>query len=194
MISSRNRSTHSIAQVRGLAEDKPSFSESTLPIGNLQGFYAASSSLFTPAPQRAQGLLIERHMPGLATLRVPALDGDEPTVEIHRTPTQLENEPVSLTDVASSAGLTRMHFAAQFRAATRLRPHEYLLRRRIERAQEMLVGTGMSVVDVALSVGFQTRSHFTSVFKRYAGQTPRAWRESVRYRSDNNWLLGVSAR
>jgi AraC-like DNA-binding protein len=88
------------------------------------------------------------------------------------------DKPVSLADVALSAGLTRMHFAAQFRAATGLRPHEYLLRRRIERAQEMLVGTGMSLVDVALSVGFQTQAHFTSVFKRYTGQPPRAWRES----------------
>ena len=88
------------------------------------------------------------------------------------------DKPVSLADVAASAGLTRMHFAAQFRAATGLRPHEYLLRRRIERAQEMLVGTGMSLVDVALSVGFQTQAHFTSVFKRFAGQPPRAWRES----------------
>jgi AraC family transcriptional regulator len=88
------------------------------------------------------------------------------------------DKPLRLADVASSAGLTRMHFAAQFRAATGLRPHEYLLRRRIERAQEMLLGTGMSLVDVALSVGFQTQAHFTSVFKRYVGQPPRAWRES----------------
>jgi AraC family transcriptional regulator len=87
-------------------------------------------------------------------------------------------EPVSLADLASATGLTRMHFAAQFRAATGLPPHEYLLRRRIERAQEMLVGTGMSVVDVALSVGFQTQSHFTSVFRRFVGQPPRAWRQS----------------
>jgi AraC family transcriptional regulator len=88
------------------------------------------------------------------------------------------DKPVSLADMASSAGLTRMHFAAQFRAATGLRPHEYLLRRRVERAQEMLNGTGMSLVDVARSVGFQTQAHFTSVFKRYAGQPPRVWRES----------------
>jgi AraC family transcriptional regulator len=87
-------------------------------------------------------------------------------------------EPLSLAEIASATGLTRMHFAAQFRAATGLRPHEYLLRRRIERAQEMLV-TGMAIVDVALSVGFQTQAHFTSVFKRYAGQPPRAWRESL---------------
>jgi AraC family transcriptional regulator len=88
------------------------------------------------------------------------------------------DEAVSLADLAAAAGLTRMHFAAQFRAATGLRPHEYLLRRRIERAQQMLVGTDLPVVEVALSVGFQTQSHFTTVFKRFAGQPPLAWRQS----------------
>jgi AraC-like DNA-binding protein len=88
------------------------------------------------------------------------------------------DKTVSLADMASSAGLTRMHFAAQFRVATGLRPHEYLLRRRVERAQELLIGSGMSLVDVARSVGFQTQAHFTSVFKRYAGHPPRMWRES----------------
>jgi AraC family transcriptional regulator len=87
-------------------------------------------------------------------------------------------EPVRLADVASAAGLTRMHFAAQFRAATGLSPHEYLLRRRIERAQEMLDSTAMSMVDVALSVGFQTQSHFTTVFKRFTGQPPQTWRRA----------------
>jgi transcriptional regulator GlxA family with amidase domain len=85
-------------------------------------------------------------------------------------------EPVTLADMASAAGVTRMHFAAQFRTATGLRPHEYLLRRRIDRAQEELVGTGMSLVDVALSVGFPTQSHFGSVFKRFVGRPPSAWR------------------
>jgi AraC family transcriptional regulator len=86
-------------------------------------------------------------------------------------------ETVSLADLAAAAGLTRMHFAAQFRAATGLPPHEYLLRRRIERAQEMLAEDRESLVEIALSVGFQTQSHFTSVFKRFVGQPPRAWRQ-----------------
>src|SRR5207237_5515180 len=49
------------------------------------------------------------------------------------------DEPVSLADVAASAGLTRMHFAAQFRAATGFRPHESLLRRRAGCAQVVVV-------------------------------------------------------
>jgi AraC-like DNA-binding protein len=68
-----------------------------------------------------------------------------------------------------------MHFAAQFRAATGLRPHEYLLRRRIERAQELLRREPISLSDVALSVGFQTQAHFTTVFKRFVGRTPHRW-------------------
>ncbi len=87
-------------------------------------------------------------------------------------------EPLSLADLAAAAGLTRMHFAAQFRAATGVPPHEYVLRRRIERAQEMLLEKDASLVDIALSVGFQTQSHFTTVFKRFTGQPPRAWRQS----------------
>lgn len=87
-------------------------------------------------------------------------------------------EAVSLADLASASGLTCMHFAAQFRAATGLRPHEYLLRRRIERAQELLANTPLPLVDAALSVGFQTQAHFTTVFKRFVGQTPAQWRRA----------------
>lgn len=87
-------------------------------------------------------------------------------------------EPVSLADLASAAGLTPMHFAARFRAATSLRPHEYLLRRRIERTQEILVQDRASIVDVALSLRFPNQSHFTTTFKRITGQPPCAWRQS----------------
>jgi AraC-like DNA-binding protein len=89
------------------------------------------------------------------------------------------SEPISLGQISEAAGLTRMHFAAQFRVATGLRPHEYLLRRRIERAQELLATPGASLVDVALQVGFQTQAHFTSVFRRYVGRPPHAWRQSL---------------
>ena len=85
---------------------------------------------------------------------------------------------ISLQDMAAVAGLSRMHFAAQFRAATGVRPHEYLLRRRIERAQELLKQAEVTLVDIALTVGFQTQAHFTTVFKRFVGDTPYQWRSA----------------
>ena len=79
-------------------------------------------------------------------------------------------------DLAAVAGLSRMHFASQFRAATGLRPHEFLLQRRIRRATELMRDTTMPIMEIALTVGFQTQAHFTTVFKRFTGCTPRSWR------------------
>jgi AraC-like DNA-binding protein len=90
------------------------------------------------------------------------------------------SESLSLADLARCAGLSRMHFAAQFRSATGMRPHEYLVRRRIQRAQEMLLTTTVPLVEVALSVGFQTQAHFTTVFRRLLGETPGRWRQAQR--------------
>jgi AraC family transcriptional regulator len=90
------------------------------------------------------------------------------------------SESLPLADLARCAGLSRMHFAAQFRAATGMRPHEYLVRKRIQRAQELLLATTMPLVEVALSVGFQTQAHFTTVFRRFLGQTPGKWRQAQR--------------
>ena len=85
---------------------------------------------------------------------------------------------ITLQDLATVAGLSRMHFAAQFRTAMGLRPHQYLLKRRIERAEELLKRAEVSLVEVALTVGFQTQAHFTTVFKRFAGDTPYQWRSA----------------
>lgn len=92
-------------------------------------------------------------------------------------------ESITLADMAQAAGLSRMHFAAQFRIATGVRPHEFLLRRRIERAQEMLLETRDPLVEIALAVGFQTQAHFTTVFRRFVGDTPYQWRCANRVRN-----------
>jgi AraC family transcriptional regulator len=86
------------------------------------------------------------------------------------------SEKIALSDLAAIAGLSRMHFASQFRKATGLRPHEFLLRRRIQRAEELLRNTTMPIVEIPLTVGFQTTAHLTTVFKRFTGCTPGRWR------------------
>jgi AraC-like DNA-binding protein len=50
------------------------------------------------------------------------------------------------------------------------------LRKRIERAQQLLGATSDTLVEIALSVGFQTQAHFTTVFKKIAGNTPCQFR------------------
>jgi AraC family transcriptional regulator len=83
---------------------------------------------------------------------------------------------ITLANLAATAGLSRMYFAKQFRATTGMRPHDFVLRKRIARAQQMLAATSDTLVDIALSVGFQTQAHFTTVFKKFAGNTPCQFR------------------
>jgi len=85
-------------------------------------------------------------------------------------------ESITLTNLAATAGLSRMYFAKQFRVSTGVRPHDFVLRKRIERAQQLLGATSDTLVEIALSVGFQTQAHFTTVFKRIAGNTPCQFR------------------
>lgn len=140
-----------------------------------------------------------RTAPALARIEAPAEMPVEAPVNAPRRPksglpkwrfkrviTYIEEnigESVTLAGMAEAAGLSRMHFAAQFRVATGVRPHEFLLRRRIERAQQMLLETRDPLVEVALAVGFQTQAHFTTVFRRFVGDTPYQWRSANRVRN-----------
>lgn len=83
---------------------------------------------------------------------------------------------ITLNDMAAAAGLSPMHFAAQFRAATGYRPHHYLLLCRMEHAKQLMAEMPRSMLDIALDVGFHTQAHFTTVFKRLTGKTPSQWR------------------
>ena len=89
-------------------------------------------------------------------------------------------EPITLSDMATHAGLSRMHFAAQFRLSTGLAPHNFLTSRRMERAKNMLRDSRLDIVDIAATVGIQSQAYFTTVFRRYTGTTPSRWRRDVR--------------
>jgi AraC family transcriptional regulator len=85
----------------------------------------------------------------------------------------LEGTP-TLEQMAAVAHLSPYHFARQFKASTGLAPHQYLISRRIERAQHLLRADGeLGLAEVALRVGFSDQSHFSRHFKRILGVTPR---------------------
>jgi AraC family transcriptional regulator len=85
-------------------------------------------------------------------------------------------EPITLQNMADAAGMSPMHFAALFRTATGQRPHHYLLEQRVLHAKELMARTSSSLCDIAISAGFNTQAHFSTVFKQFAGMTPRQWR------------------
>jgi AraC family transcriptional regulator len=83
----------------------------------------------------------------------------------------------SLGQMAAVARLSPYHFARQFKVATGLPPHQYVILRRVERAKEFLQGGGdVSLAQVATRVGFSDQSQFSRHFKRLVGVTPGQFR------------------
>jgi AraC-like DNA-binding protein len=84
---------------------------------------------------------------------------------------------LSLAEIAGAMGLSPHYFCTAFMRSTGIPPHRYLLQRRIDQAKPMLAG-GASIAEVALECGFSSQSHFTTVFRRFAGMPPAAWRKA----------------
>jgi len=87
----------------------------------------------------------------------------------------------TLEQMAAVVCLSSYHFARQFKAATGLPPHQYVIARRVERAKQLMEGGGdLSMAEVAACAGFSDQSHFSHHFKRLVGATPRQFRMSAR--------------
>ncbi len=81
-------------------------------------------------------------------------------------------------DLASIAGLSPFHFSRAFRDSFGDSPHSYLLRRRIERSQGLMLTTNMSLAQIALDCGLVDQAHFGRLFRRLVGESPGAWRRA----------------
>ena len=86
-------------------------------------------------------------------------------------------EPLEVDDLARAAGLSKAHFAREFRRAFGDSPHAYLMTRRLERAAALLRATDRSVADICVSVGWQSVGSFTTSFTRTYGRSPTAYRK-----------------
>ena len=87
----------------------------------------------------------------------------------------------TLAEIAAVAGLNPYHFARQFKAATGLPPHQYVITRRVEQAKHLLrAGTDLSLAEVASRAGFYDQSQFARHFKRLVGVTPRQFQTPSR--------------
>ncbi|MFC4950806.1 helix-turn-helix domain-containing protein [Pseudonocardia sp. GCM10023141] len=87
-------------------------------------------------------------------------------------------EPLDLDAMAAAAGFSRFHFARGFRAAFGETPGQYLTRRRIERAQDLLRSANLTVTEVCHAVGFSSLGSFSATFSELVGASPTEYRRT----------------
>ncbi len=90
------------------------------------------------------------------------------------------HERLQLQQLAQLTGTSRSRMSAAFRTHVGLSVGEFIQRCRVERAEELMVGTELDLPTIALSVGFCDQSHLNRVFRKLRGISPAAWRRFAR--------------
>jgi AraC family transcriptional regulator len=89
------------------------------------------------------------------------------------------DQEIVLTELAALAGMSAHYFSELFKQSVHVSPHQYVLRRRIERARNLLGDPAITVFEAAVRSGFADQSHFTKIFRRVVGVTPTGYRAAL---------------
>ena len=82
---------------------------------------------------------------------------------------------LTISELAAVANMSPHYFSLRFKRAVGVTPHQWVLRTRVREAERLLRERSMPVVEVALALGFASQTHFTDVFRRATGTTPRLY-------------------
>lgn len=89
------------------------------------------------------------------------------------------SEELDLAELAAVVHLSPHHFCFLFKNAAGITPHQYVLRERIHEGMRRLAARRSSIAEVAGALGFANQSHFTAVFGKVTGTTPKRYRQSL---------------
>ena len=85
-----------------------------------------------------------------------------------------------MRELAALLGLSASHFCRAFKCSFGASPRDYVVRRRIEVAQALMLTTSEPLSSIAVSCGMCDQQHFTHSFRRIVGETPSTWRRTRR--------------
>ncbi|MEW6494490.1 MAG: AraC family transcriptional regulator [Cyanobacteriota bacterium] len=83
-----------------------------------------------------------------------------------------------LSEIAAIVKMSPHYFASLFKQSTGLAPHQYITKARIDRAKKLLARQELTITEILQELGFKNQSHFTRVFRKHTGSTPKAYRDA----------------
>lgn len=101
--------------------------------------------------------------------------------QIRRISTYIEEhlgDPIQCDDLARLVRLTLSHFMRAFRESFGCPPHTYLMKRRVELAQGLMLTTDTALGHIALECGLADQSHLSRLFRKFVGESPAVWRRA----------------
>ena len=139
----------------------------------------------------AHAIALLRGMPSLgprgvrliSNVPTPVVRGGLPAWQTRKVIAHVEanlSRRIRIREIAQILGLSDGHFCRAFKCSFGATPREYVLRRRIEASQALMLTTPESLGSIALKCGMCDQQHFTRTFHRIVGQTPSMWRRSRR--------------
>ena len=85
---------------------------------------------------------------------------------------------ITLKELCEISGVSEQYLCKLFRDALGSRPMEYIAKRRIQAAKELLTGSDKTIEDIAEETGFCSASYFCKLFKRYEGISPSRFKKA----------------
>ncbi|MBF0199674.1 MAG: helix-turn-helix domain-containing protein [Planctomycetes bacterium] len=94
-------------------------------------------------------------------------------------------ESISADQLARELYISPSHFRKLFRESMDCAPSQYIARKKMEKAQEMLGDTDKNITEVAMSLGYNDSNYFSTVFKKWVGLSPREYKKSLNSTTQN---------
>jgi AraC-like DNA-binding protein len=132
-----------------------------------------------PAEPAVESILLP-WMPSGAHVRTTKKGGLAPW-QIHRVSEHVEGflaNSILLDTLAQVVRLSTGHFCRAFKVSVGETPHAFVIRRRVRRAQSLMLSTNDPLSQIAVACGLTDQAHLTRLFRRMVGETPLAWRRS----------------
>jgi AraC-like DNA-binding protein len=149
-----------------------------------QNFARLFASLTAPRPDslcqeeelvRALACILQKN----SARRPPFMNGPSPSIaKVLQKLNSAPDQPVSLAELATLAGLNRFQLLRAFTRQIGATPHAYLLQKRVSIARKLLA-SGVMPAAAAADAGFADQSHMSRAFLRYVGVTPARYRAAL---------------
>jgi AraC family transcriptional regulator len=139
---------------------------------------------------RRASVFLQADMPTPASLaggplreekRSKAIRGGLAPWQIRRVKTHIDanlDATITINELAQLVGLSSFHFSRTFKESFGDSPHGFVMRRRVEWAQGLMLTTKAPLGQIAVDCGLADQAHFNKLFRRFVGESPGAWRRA----------------